>query len=119
MTGVEQVDDMTEIIRCQVNSGMFDADVVDWEKNVFKIYFGSFEKIRLGCPEKLDGSWFIQNNTWFTALCIKMLETKMMDKKELWELVANKAYKYLRQKFCSNERQIQDLMQKAEEYLRK
>jgi hypothetical protein len=92
---------------------MFDADVVDWEKNAFKTHLGSFEKIRLECPEKLH------INTWLTALCIKVLETKMMDKQDLWELVANKGYKYLLQQFCSNEPELQELMQNADAYLSK
>ena len=105
--------DMTEIVKSQTSSGMFEITEDDWEKSVFKAYLGCFQEIQESCP---DGT---QLNSWLTSLAMKILEIQMIQKKDLWELVAEKSKKYLLKQLLNNEQEYNKLQEKAEAYVTK
>ena len=43
---------------------------------------GAYTDVKFGCPKGMN------KNLWITALSMKILEIRMGDKKDLWDLVA-------------------------------
>ena len=55
---------------------------------------------------------------WITALSMKILEIKMEEKKELWDLVARKSQKFLSLEMQKEKRNCQELNDQAEKYVK-
>ena len=102
-----------------------------WTQSVFEYYLGSFQRIDEKLPKDLialsatsttvgtnkdisETNWGI----WTTALAIKILEVKMMEKKDTWELVADKGKYFLRQQCKNNEDMFLKLLQEAESLIK-
>ena len=80
---------MTELISLQKSNGEFKISDEDWTGSVLEEYLGSYSDVKSNCPSG------IEMNLWITALSMKLLETKMEDKKDLWDLVMRKSHKFL------------------------
>ena len=104
-------DDMTKLVKLQSFKGKFKIGKDTWEKTVLEKYLGSFAYVNSCCP---TGT---RLNMWITALAMKILEIHMIEKKELWELVAEKSKKYLMKKVSNNQLDYQNLQDAAEEYV--
>ena len=104
-------DRMSELISLQKSNGIFDISSNDWTESVLEFYVGKYEDVHSCCPPG------VTITLWITALAIKILEIKMSDKKDLWELVAQKSKKSLNVELKKNKEQLQALLDKAEEYV--
>ena len=105
-------DKMSALIDVQNASGMFEIpDEIMWEESVFNMYTGSRKKVKLNCPKG------VPLNLWITALAMKIMELKMSEKKELWELVFEKSKKYLAKQLMNNEEEYNKLQDAAEKYV--
>ena len=104
---------MTSLVNLQNSDGMFEIpnDDLTWHESVFNIYTGTYEKVKMNCPE---GTAF---NLWITALAMKIMELKMPEKKDLWELVAQKSKKYLLGQFVKKVEEYNKLQESAEQYI--
>ena len=78
-------EDMTSLVKLQASNGMFAVTKEKWETSVFEKYLGTFDNVTSRCPNS------IELNIWVTALAMTILEVHMKEKKELWELVAEKS----------------------------
>ena len=103
---------MTELISLQKSNGIFEISSNDWPESVFDFYAGKYEDVQTGCPSG------VALNLWITALAIKIMEIKMSDKKELWELVVQKSKKSINVELKKDKDQLQMLLGKAEEYVK-
>ena len=111
-TSSKSLDDkMTELVNLQGSSGKFKIYPQNWKNSVFEEYTGSYEAVQSSCPE------CVKINLWITALAIKILELKMLGKKDLWELVAQKSRKYILAKLNQDIKERFSLLAKAEEYI--
>ena len=111
-TSSKSLDDkMTELVNLQGSSGKFKIYPQNWKNSVFEEYTGSFEAVQSSCPK------CVRITLWITALAIKILELKMLEKKDLWELVAQKSRKYILAKLNQNIKERLSLLAKAEEYI--
>lgn len=106
-------DKMTELINLQCSNGMFEvsSDESTWDKSVFKFFAGNLQNVKSGCPEG------VTLTMWITALAMKILENKIAEKKELWELVVEKSQKYLLKQFAYNEEEYKTLQVSAEKFI--
>ena len=112
---VNTIDDkMTALISLQSSNGMFaiPTDRALWEDSAFNKYLGSLEKVKMGCPG-------IALHLWITALAMQIMKLKMPEKKNLWELVAEKSKKYLLTELMSNEEEYKKLQESAGKYIMK
>ena len=104
-------DKMTELVSIQGSNGAFKIHPKNWKNSVFEEYAGSYEAVQSSCPTSVN------IKLWTTALAIKILELKMLGKKDLWELVAQKSRKYILAKLNQNIKERFSLLAKAEEYI--
>ena len=102
---------MTALVNSQKSDGMFEIAPDRWDDSVFYIYLGSHGNVKKACPKGIDFSH------WLTILAIKILEIKMSEEKDLWELVAAKGKKCL-VNLLNNEEEHQKLQDTAEEYVK-
>ena len=103
-------DRMTELINLQKSNGVFELSSENWVGSVLEEYLGSYSDVKSNCPPG------IEMNLWITALSMKILEIKMGDKKDLWDLVMRKSHKFLNQKLKGN---LEILIDQAEKYVKK
>ena len=103
---------MTQLISLQKSNGIFEISPPNWKGSVFEVFAGKYEDVQSSCPTG------IKLNLWITALAIKIMEVKMSEKKELWELVIQKSKKLLNKEIKKNSETIQLLLDKAEEYIK-
>ena len=106
-------EDMTSLIKLQGSNGIFEVTKEDWETSVFKKYLGTIENVTLSCPNSID------LKVWVTALAMEILEVHMNDKRDLWELVAEKSKKYILKEMGNNQDCYRTLQNNAEEYVNK
>ena len=104
---------MTELVSLQGSNGAYKIYPKNWKNSVFEEYAGSYEAVQLSCPKS------VKITLWITALAIKILESKMLEKKDMWELVAQKSRKYILAKLNQNIKDRFLLLAKAEEYIMK
>ena len=102
---------MTALVNSQKSDGMFEIASDKWDDSVFYMYLGRHGNVKKACPEGIAFTY------WLTTLAIKILETKMSEKKDLWELVAEKSKKCLIN-LLNNEEEYQRLQDTAEEYVK-
>ena len=102
---------MTELVSLQGSNGAFKLYSKKWKNSVFEEYAGSYEAVQSSCPK------CVKITLWITALAIKILELKMLGKKDLWELVAQKSRKYILAKLNQDIKERFSLLAKAEEYI--
>merc|ERR1719510_330996 len=63
-----------------------------YDAPLFENHLGlSSDQIQAKCPPRINASII-----WITALAIAIFKKRFSDKKDLWELVVDKAYKYLK-----------------------
>ena len=94
---------MTELISLQKSNGEFKISDEDWTGSVLEEYLGSYSDVKSNCPTG------IEMNLWITALSMKILELKMEDKKDLWDLVMRKSHKFLNQELNEAMENLLDL----------
>ena len=97
-------DRMTELINLQKSSGAFDVSREDWAGSVLEDFLGDYEEVKSICPSE------IAIHLWITALSMKILEIKMGDEKELWDLVVRKSLKFLDVEMKKTEKDSQDVL---------
>jgi hypothetical protein len=86
---------------------------MNWEKCSLTKYVGSYEMVKESCPNG------VEIPEWITALCIEILEAKMKDQKDLWELIAVKGKKYISKRVLNDNQKRRKLKQNAKEYIQK
>ena len=104
---------MTSLISFQKSNGAFEISDDEWVGSIFEVYNGRFEDVLITCPIG------IKITLWVTALAVKILELKMAEILDLWELVAKKSKKYLLDELEGDNELRQMLLLKAEEYINK
>ena len=82
-----------------------------WKNSVFNVYAGDMDNAKEGCPKA------VSFDLWTTALAVKIMELRMADKKELWELVAGKGKLFLMNHLANNQNDYDQLLQTAEKYI--
>ena len=108
---IDTSDEMTEIINLQKSNGIFEIPEKGWTGSVLEKYLGGYTEVKLSCPQRMD------MNLWITALSMKILERKMSDKKELWNLVVQKSEKFLKEHLKKEKRNYKELIDLAEKYV--
>ena len=105
-------DKMTELIHLQKSNGLFDVSFENWTGSVLEICLGSYMDVKSNCPSG------IEMHLWITALSMKILEIKMGDEKELWDLIARKSQKFLNFEMQKEKQDCKELMDQAEKYVK-
>ena len=104
-------DRMTALICLQKSGGAFEIPADKWMNSGLDLFLGKFEDCHSSCPAGF------KITLWVTALAIKVLELKMIETKDIWELAAKKSKKYLLNELKEDREQYRILIQKAEEYI--
>ena len=105
------LDKMTELIKFQKSNGTFEIPPENWKCSGFEEYAGMYEDVHSSCP---DG---VKSTLWITALAMKILELKMSEKKDLWELIAQKSRKSILAELNQDMLELSVLLAKAEKYI--
>ena len=105
------LDKMTELIKFQKSNGTFEIPPKNWKSSGFEEYAGIYEDVHSSCPAG------VKSTVWITALAMKILELKMSEKKDLWELIAKKSRKSILAELNQDRLQLSVLLAKAEEYI--
>ena len=108
----ESMDKMTELINLQKSNGVFEISSKNWIGSILEEYLGCFPDVKSSCPKG------IEINLWITALCMKILEVKMEDKKDLWDLVMQKSHKFLNAELNKVDETYENLMNQAEKFVK-
>ena len=106
-------DEMAQLVNLQKSNGLFEIFSDEWKNSVFGVYSGKFEDVLSIWPTG------IKNTVWFTALAVKILELKMAETRDLWELVAKKSQKYILAELKEDKEQCEQMLSKADEYINK
>ena len=106
-------DKMAQLVSLQKSNGSFEICSDEWKNSIFEVYAGKFENVQSSCPTG------VKNTEWFTALAVKILELKMAETRDLWELVAKKSKKYILTELKEDKEQCEELLSKAGEYINK
>ena len=106
-------DKMAQLVSLQKSNGSFEICSDEWKNGVFEVYAGKFEDVLASCPTG------IRNTVWVTALAVKILQLKMAETRDLWELVGKKSKQYILTKLEEDKEQCEQLLSKAEEYIQK
>ena len=106
-------DEMAQLVHLQKSNGSFEICSDEWKNSIFEMYAGKFEDVLSICPTG------IKNTVWVTALAVKILELKMAETRDLWELVAKKSKNYILTELKEDKEQCDQLLSKAEEYINK
>ena len=109
---IDTKDEMTELIGLQMSNGLFDISNKEWTGSVLEKYLGAYTEVKFGCPLGM------KTYLWITALSMKILEIKMSDKKDLWDLVAQKSEKFLKEEFKQEMENYKSLIDLAEKYVK-
>ena len=67
-------DRMAALICLQKSGGAFEIPSDKWKTSGFEVYLGKYEDCNSSCPARL------KINLWVTALAIKILELKMIQR---------------------------------------
>ena len=106
-------DELAQLVSLQKSNGSFEICSDKWKNCVFEVYAGKFEDVLSSCPTG------IKNNVWVPALAVKILEMKMAETRDLWELVAKKSKHYILAELKEDKEKCEQLLGKAEEYINK
>ena len=109
---IDTRDEMTELISLQKSNGLFEISNKEWKGSVLEKYLGPYTEVRFGCPLGM------KTYLWITALSMKILEIKMSDKKDLWDLVAQKSEKFLKEELKQEMENYKSLIDLAEKYVK-
>ena len=104
-------DQMTQLLNLQRSNGTFEISPENWIHSIFEAYAGSYEDVQCSCPAG------IKITLWITALAIKILELKLGEKRDLWELVVQKSIKYILSELKQNKLELNVLLTNAEKYI--
>ena len=105
------LDKMTELIKFQKSNGTFEIPPENWRTSGFEEYAGIYEDVHSSCPAG------VKSTLWITALAIQILELKMSEKKDLWELIAKKGRKSILAELNQDMLGLPVLLAKAEKYI--
>ena len=105
-------DKMTELINLQKSNGAFDVSREYWVGSVLEDFLGDYEDVKSNCPSEIEMS------LWITTLSLKILEIKMGDEKELWDLVVRKSLKFLNGEMQKTKQDFQRLIEQAEKFIK-
>ena len=109
---IDSRDEMAELISLQKSNGLFEISNKEWIGSVLEKYLGAYTEVKFGCP--LGMNVYL----WITALSMKILEIKMGNKKELWDLVAQKSEKFLKKELKQDMENYKSLIDLAEKYVK-
>ena len=109
---IDTRDEMTELISLQKSNGLFEISNKEWTGSVLEKYLGAYTEVKFGCPLGM------KTYLWITALSMKILEIKMSDKKDLWDLVAQKSEKFLKEELKQEMENYKSLIDLAEKYVK-
>ena len=115
---------MTALISLQNSNGSFTCNSENWTNSVFEYYLGSLQQVSEKFPKHLIFDSHDDNNStnseiWTTALAIKIMEIKMKDSIDTWDLVAKKAKYSLKQRCKDNLDSYHELLKEAENVVNK
>ena len=105
-------DDMAELISLQKSNGLFEISNNEWTGSILEKHLGAYTEVKFGCPLGMN------TYLWITALSMKILEIKMGDKKDLWDLVAQKSEKFLKEELKQDMENYKSLNDLAEKYVK-
>ena len=115
---------MTALISFQNWNGSFTCNSEKWKNSVFEYYLGSLQQVNEKFPKHLIFDSNVGNNStnseiWTTALAIKIMEIKMKDRINTWDLVAQKGKYFLKQRCNENVDSYHELLKEAENVVNK
>ena len=115
---------MTALISFQNWNGSFTCNSEKWTNSVFEYYLGSLQQVNEKFPKHLIFDSHVGNNStnseiWTTALAIKIMEIKMKDRINTWDLVAQKGAHFLKQRCKDNVDSYHELLKEAENVVNK
>ena len=115
---------MTALISFQNSNGSFTCNSGKWTNSVFEYYLGSLQQVNEKFPKHLIFDSHDDNNStnsaiWTTALAIKVMEIKMKDRINTWDLVAQKGKYFLKQRCKDNVDSYHELLKEAENVVNK
>ena len=108
----QPMDKMTELINLQKSNGIFETSSDNWIGSVLEEYLGGYSDVMSSCPNGID------INLWITALSMKILEVKMADREDLWDLVMQKSKKFLKAEVNKVYENYENLMNQAEKFVK-
>ncbi len=101
-------DDLTDIVDLQGSSGIF-----KWGPALERILGMSQLVFNSKKPSEVETT----EEVWLTLVMVALLETKMAEKKELWELVADKAVKYAKKQLGGDEDKLGKIREAAKKII--
>ena len=104
-------DQMTQLLDFQRSNGTFEISPENWINSIFEVYAGSYDDAQSSCPAG------IKITLWITALAIEILELKLDEKRDLWELIVEKSIKYILSELKQNKLELMVLLTKAEKHI--
>ena len=105
------LDKMTELIKFQKSNGTFEIPPKNWKSSGFEEYAGIYQDVHSSCPAGA------KSTVWITALAMKILELKLSENKDLWELIAKKTRKSILAELNQDMLELSVLLAKAEKYI--
>ncbi len=97
-------DDLTAVVDLQGSSGVF-----KWGPALERILGMSQSDLNAKKPSEVETT----EEVWLTLVMVALLETKMAEKKELWELVADKAIKFAKKQLGGDEEKLGKIREAA------
>lgn len=108
----QPMDKMTELINLQKSNGEFELSSENWAGSILEAYLGNYSDVKSCCPNGIN------INLWITALSMKILEVKMDDRKDLWDLVMQKSHKFLNAELNKINENYENLMNQVEKFVK-
>ena len=100
-----------DLINLQKSNGAFEVSVNGWDGSILEKYLGSYSDLYSKCPSG------ISIHLWITALSMKILELKMGEEKDLWDLVMRKSQIFIRAELNKLKADYEELIDQAEKFV--
>ena len=100
-----------DLINLQKSNGAFEVSANGWDGSILGKYLGAYSDVNSECPSG------IPIHLWITALSMKILEIKMGEDKDLWDLVMRKSQIFIRAELNKIKADYEELIDQAEKFI--
>ena len=100
-----------DLINLQKSNGAFEVSANGWDGSILGNYLGVYSDVNSECPSG------IPIHLWITALSMKILEIKMGEDKDLWDLVMRKSQIFIRAELNKIKADYEELIDQAEKFV--
>jgi len=97
-----------DLINLQKSNGAFEVSANVWDGSILEKYLGTYSDVNSKCPLG------IPIHLWITALSMKILEIKMGEEKDLWDLVMRKSQIFIKAELNKIKVDYDELIDQAE-----